>query len=310
MGNTKIFHDEILQFMEYLRSERQLSSHTCQAYQRDLRSFQVFSNHSGLTQLHQFQDVHIRHYLAQQRQRQLSNKSLQRWLSSVRSFFRYAFKQKWVDSNPCDAIQAPKAEKRLPKLLDIDEIQQLMQPEQTADILIRDKAMIELIYSCGLRLSELHQLTLSDIAFKQAQVRVLGKGNKERDLPIGRCALQALEKWLNVRSVWVTCDTITALFITQKGKALSHRSIQSRLSQFAKQASLPKHLHPHMLRHSFASHMLESSQDLRAIQELLGHADISSTQIYTHVDFQQLSRVYDDAHPRAQRSNVSRHDKK
>lgn len=301
MPDSLLFSHEVTEFIDYLTSEKQLSPHTCSAYQRDVRQLQRLCASAGIERLNDLQDVHIRHFLGQLRRQNLSNKSLQRWLSSARAFFRYGLRKKWLSSDPALAVQAPKADKKLPKLLDVDDIQQVAQPRGAEDgLTVRDRAMLELIYSCGLRLSELHQLNAEQLANTDGMINVIGKGNKERALPVGRYAINAINQWLQLRPELAATGE-PALFVSKQGNRLSHRSIQARLALLAKKAGLAKHLHPHMLRHSFASHMLESSQDLRAVQELLGHADISSTQIYTHLDFQQLAKVYDAAHPRAQR---------
>jgi integrase/recombinase XerC len=200
--------------------------------------------------------------------------------------------------NPALGISAPKRPQRLPKTLDVDMIKQLLEFEGDEPIDIRDRAMMELFYSSGLRLAELADLNVSDLDLNDALVTVTGKGNKTRTLPIGRIAITALRRWLTSRD---SLPPDQALFLGQRGKRLGHRAIQQRLRFRATQQGLPAHVHPHMLRHSFASHLLESSSDLRGVQELLGHANLSTTQVYTHLDFQHLAQVYDKAHPRATR---------
>ena len=215
-----------------------------------------------------------------------------------RSFYKFRSRE-GEHHNPAIGIQAPKSEKKLPKALDIDNTQQLLSLEGSDWLSIRDRAILELFYSSGLRLSELVDLNLNDIDLPQALITVTGKGNKTRTLPVGSFAIKAIESWINIR-----CDLNpdhSAVFLSKQGKRLSQRSVQLRLKKYSLQQGISQHVHPHMLRHSFASHMLESSGDLRAVQELLGHANISTTQIYTHLDFQHLAKVYDKAHPRANR---------
>lgn len=298
LTHTLPLSDEIAQFIEHLRSERQLSAHTYTNYQRDLHKFAEWMRDTGIRDLSHLDGQHIRSCLAKLHRRGLSPKSLQRWLSSLRSFFSFAIRNRWRSTNPALDIRAPKAPRVLPKTLDADQINQLLDIKGDDFQAIRDRAVLELFYSCGLRLSELTSLQVRDIDFGDASLRVTGKGSKTRQLPIGRMALSALKVWLKERYRHCESDQ-TALFITERGKPLSGRTIQTRLKQLAIQQGMPGNVHPHMLRHSFASHLLESSSDLRAVQELLGHANISTTQIYTHLDFQHLADVYDKAHPRA-----------
>ena len=251
---------------------------------------------------------HIRNFVVLQKHAKLSSKSIQRRLSAVRSFYRFLLKENVVKHNPANDIPAPKATKRLPKTLDVDEISQLLNHSEDALLEVRDKAMIELFYSSGLRLSELTGLNLIDIDLKDQTLRVTGKGNKTRVVPIGRHARDALKRWLKNRPNLAKSDE-TALFVSSRGTRIHVRSVQSRLKLWASKQTLNQSLHPHMLRHSFASHILESSGDLRAIQELLGHSDISTTQIYTHLDFQHLANVYDKTHPRAKKRRKAATDK-
>lgn len=237
--------------------------------------------------------------LSQLHEQGTSPKSLQRWLSAMRAFFDFCIDQHWIQNNPCQGLKAPKAAKRLPSTLDTDQMQQLLvRPLDDNPINIRDWAMAELLYSSGLRLSELIGIDLTDIDLSQQLVRVTGKGNKTRQLPVGRFAVAALKQWLDNRP-HIAAQHEPALFVSTRGSRISHRSVQVRLQKLADEHTLGQNLHPHMFRHSFASHLLESSGDLRAVQELLGHANISTTQIYTHLDFQHLASVYDAAHPRA-----------
>lgn len=293
------FRQELDTFLAWLARERQLSSHTCAAYARDLAKLQQFcaQRNLGLADL----DVHaVRQCLAQQHRAGLAGKSLRRWLSALRSFFAYGVRQRWLEADPAAGITAPKVEKKLPATLDVDEVSQLMNFGQDDKLSSRDLAMLELTYSSGLRLAELAGLDLTDLDLADATITVTGKGNKTRVLPVGRMAIKALKQWLRERPDLAAAGE-TALFVSQRGSRISHRRIQQLFGEYSLRQQLDKAVHPHMLRHSFASHMLESSSDLRAAQELLGHANISTTQIYTHLDFQHLAKVYDQAHPRAQK---------
>jgi integrase/recombinase XerC len=232
----------------------------------------------------------------------LGGKSIQRWLSSLRTFFNYCIKNQWINKNPVNGLTAPKSPKKLPKTLDVDQVNQLLSFTTANWIDFRDHAIIELLYSSGLRLAELSGLNLTELDLKECSVRVTGKGNKTRTLPVGRQAIEALKIWLQYRQNKVATES-TAMFLNIHGKRLSPRSIQDRLKKISIRQGMQGKIHPHMLRHSFASHMLESSGDLRAVQELLGHQNISTTQIYTHLDFQHLAKVYDKAHPRASKKS-------
>lgn len=282
-----------------LRAGRQLSAHSLEAAQRDLAQVMQFCHDQDIEGWSRLQPADVRQWLASLRRKNYAPASMARMLSSLRSFFRYLQRQGLVNNNPAQGIRAPRGEKRLPRTLDVDRAGQLLDqlPADTAPE-VRDWAMLELLYSSGLRLSELTGLDLPDLDLAAGQVRVLGKGGKQRDLPVGSKARAALQDWLAVRSQ-LAKDT-PALFVGERGARIHPSVVRQRLKQ-AGQLELGQHLHPHMLRHSFASHLLESSQDLRAVQELLGHANISTTQIYTHLDFQHLAQVYDRAHPRARR---------
>ena len=289
-------------FLDKLRYERQLSPHTLQAYQRDLQYLAEFLNSQSVTDLKQIDEHHIRRFIAWRHRQGIQSKSLQRQLAAVRSFFNFLLIQGRLAYNPAKGVQAPKLARKLPVTLDVDQTGQLLEIKADDPLAIRDKAILELFYSSGLRLSELVNLDLPDIDLRDAVVQVTGKGNKARRLPIGQKAIDALQNWLKRRKDFIQQDQ-SALFISQRGTRLSARAIQQRLRDWAIKQGIDIHVHPHMLRHSFASHMLESSGDLRAVQELLGHADISTTQIYTHLDFQHLARVYDAAHPRAKKKS-------
>lgn len=290
--------EAIAQFDRYLRTERRLSPHTCAAYGRDLKKLLAYSETEELSSPKDVMDFHIRQLMGQQRQAGLTSKSLQRLLSSFSSFFKFCLKQRWVKQNPCEHIHAPKADKKLPKALDVDQVSHVLSADTKAPLDLRDITMIELMYSSGLRLSELVGLNISDIDRSNQTIRVIGKGNKMRELPVGSMAWKALDLWLKNRS-GLAKENVDAVFVSQRGTRISQRSVQARFAKLGIQQDLNQRLHPHMLRHSFASHLLESSGDLRAVQELLGHANISTTQIYTHLDFQHLANVYDKAHPRA-----------
>ena len=283
-------------FLSHLEVVRHLSPHTISSYRRDLDSFFTFLKEKN-DSWEEVQDHHVRGFVAQERRRGLSARSIQRALSSIRSFFNYLLDEEVVETNPAANISSPKSAQLLPKALDTDLVKRLLDFKPQGDIEIRDKAMVELLYSSGLRLSELCGLNMDSISIKERSCRVVGKGNKTRDLPVGEKAIQSLRDWLLVREN-ISSDANKALFLNKNGKRISTRSVQLRLERLSKKRGLPM-VNPHMLRHSFASHILESSGDLRAVQEMLGHSDIGTTQIYTKLDFQHLSKVYDDAHPRA-----------
>jgi len=248
----------------------------------------------------------IRRCVAALHRQGLSGKSLQRWLSSIRSLYKFLCRFDRASNNPAVGIPAPKSAKRLPKTLNVDEINQLLTVRNNGSqaddnkLSVRDNTMMELMYACGLRLSELSGLNIPDIDWQQQIIQVTGKGQKQRRLPFGGKARDALDRWLKQRAM-LAKENEAALFVSNRGSRLSNSSIQKRLKKMAMEQGLETNIYPHMLRHSFASHILESSKDLRAVQELLGHANLSTTQIYTHLDFQHLAGVYDDAHPRARK---------
>ena len=261
-------------------------------------------NLAGDIPLAELQVHHIRRFAAQLHGQGLSGRSLARLLSAWRGFFNWLGRGDVVRANPCEGVRSPKSPKHLPNALSVDETARLLQPSDDGDavLLTRDTAMFELFYSSGLRLAELAALdcVALDSALNEGEVRVLGKRNKARLVPVGRKAREALAAWAALRDSLAGAEE-PALFVSRRGGRISHRMIQLRLAQLALQLGLPRHVHPHMLRHSFASHVLQSSGDLRAVQEMLGHASIASTQVYTHLDFQHLAKVYDAAHPRAKR---------
>jgi integrase/recombinase XerC len=288
-------------FFDHLRYEKRASKNTVTHYQRDLKHLTLFCQKKSCEHWSELQYPDIRNHIAGRHRQGLSGKSLQRELSAIRSFFNYLVKNNYLQINPARYLRAPKASKTLPKTLDVDQINGLLEMHAKSTLETRDLAIFEVFYSCGLRLSELTGLNIEDIDFSEQMVTIQhGKGHKSRLVPIGKKALSALKKWLPLR-LSLKNNNETALFLSQHGKRLSNRSVQSRLSQWCKKTHSPVHIHPHMLRHSFASHFLESSQNLRAVQELLGHSKISTTQIYTHLDFQHLLHVYDNTHPRAKK---------
>jgi len=290
-------------FYDYLQYEKQYSPHTLSAYQRDLKQFSQWLDQqkSGFEKdacLTKVNDLNIRAWIAELHRKGMGGKSLQRKLSTLRGFYHFLLREKLVNKNPAIDIRAPKSPRNLPSTLDVDSISRLLEIPTDSVLALRDCAILELFYSSGLRLSELASLNIDSIDLTESSLRVVGKANKMRILPIGKKAKEALEHWLKHRKA--NAGEL-ALFTSNRGKRLSHRSIQLRVKHWQQKQGLEQHLHPHKLRHSFASHILESSGDLRAVQELLGHADISTTQIYTHLDFQHLATVYDKAHPRARK---------
>lgn len=290
-------------YLDFLAGQRRVAAHTLNNYRRDLARLQSCLP-SVATDWSRVQGQDIRRCVAKLHGEGLSGRSLARLLSAWRGFFAWLGEAGRVNSNPCLGVRAPKSPRRLPKALSVDESAALLKPsEAEADVLqVRDTAMFELFYSSGLRLSELAALDLAaaqDI-LGEGEVRVCGKRNKERLVPVGGPARAALAQWVHCRE-GLAAGAENALFTSQRGTRLGVRAIQQRLAACARQKGLAQHVHPHMLRHSFASHLLQSSGDLRAVQEMLGHASIASTQIYTHLDFQHLASVYDRAHPRAKR---------
>ena len=288
----------VQQYLDYLAYNKRYSSHTIDAYRRDIQRLINTLEDLGHDAWADTQADTIRAAMITARKADLAPKSIQRILSSWRSFFTYLLQQRLVKLNPVEGIKAPKSPQKLPKSLDPDQISQVLNAPIASDdpMAMRDKSMVELTYSCGLRLAELASLNVFDIDMTDASLIVTGKGNKTRQLPIGRQAITAISSWLQQRSQ-LKCLDANALFINHRGQRMGVRGIQMRMAKMS--ASHGQHIHPHMLRHSFASHLLQSSGDLRAVQELLGHSNISTTQVYTHLDYQHLAKVYDQAHPRA-----------
>ena len=281
-----------------------LSKYTRDAYHRDLNYLETYCIKQNIQKWSELRSRQLRDFISSRHRKGISGRSLQRNLSSIRAFYRYLRRIGEVSANPTEGIITPKTARKLPKLLDADEACQLLEIEKNDVLAIRDKAILELIYSSGLRLAEVIYLDINDFDFIDRILTVTGKGKKTRNLPVGKYAIEAIEHWLKNRQSLVKNDNEKALFISNRGKRISPRSVQERIKKWAIKQGLSSHVHPHMLRHSFASHILESSGDLRAVQELLGHADISTTQVYTHLDFQHLAQVYDETHPRARKNQT------
>ena len=291
--------ERLADYLKHLGTERRLSPHTASNYARDLRALADFVERGNLD-WSRVDSQHIRVFAARAHAGGLSPRSVQRRLSAVRSFFNYLLRERVVTHNPAVDIRAPKAARRLPGTLDVDQINQLLDIPPEDPLAVRDKAIMELFYSSGLRLDELVGLDLAQLDLADRTVRVLGKGRKTRVVPVGRKAVEALRTWLRERVTLADTES-PAVFVGKNGERLMHRAVQRRIAYWARRKGLPSHVHPHLFRHSFATHLLESSKDLRGVQELLGHADISTTQVYTHLDFAHLARTYDASHPRAKR---------
>jgi len=286
----------IQDFLKQLQLEKNYSPHTCSAYSKDLAKFTNFYTGSwaGL------RSHHVRAYVAKLHGSGLAPKSIQRHLSSLRSFLDYLISKNALSANPAASVKGPKKGKQLPKTLDTDRAAQLFTTTPKTDLQIRDRAILELFYGSGVRLAELVALNIQDLDLAEGFATVVGKGNKARQVPMGSQCQKALKQWLDLRAEINPKDPVfTARSKKSVNKRISARNVQERLKLVGRELLHSDELHPHMLRHSFASHLLESSGDLRAIQEMLGHKDISTTQIYTHLDFQHLAKVYDKAHPRA-----------
>ncbi|MEM6512526.1 MAG: tyrosine recombinase XerC [Pseudomonadota bacterium] len=294
--------DWIDRFLHHLEYERRLSKHTRDNYRRDLLALQDFCARSGIDDWTHVDSGHIRSFSSACYRKGLNARSIQRRLSAVRSFFRYLLREKQVDNNPASSVSAPKGPKRLPGNLDADRMARLLDIPGDGPLVDRDRAMLELLYSSGLRLAELTDLDVHDVDLADATVRVTGKGNKDRVVPVGRAALSAIRAWHKARAALADVDE-PALFVSKRGSRISKRNVQARVEHWAKIQGIDTRVYPHLFRHSFASHVLESSQDLRGVQELLGHANIATTQVYTHLDFQHLAQIYDKTHPRARTKN-------
>lgn len=294
---------QLADFFTQLEIEKCVSIHTLTNYQRDLRQLTDFCTKQKFEHWAELQTNDIRQHVANRHRYGLSSASLQRELSAMRSFYNYLLANNLATLNPAKYVKAPKTIRKLPKTLDVDQISGLLDARADSVLEVRDVAMFELFYSSGLRLSELVDLNLSDLDLSDKTLRVQsGKGGKSRILPIGGKAILAIQTWLQHRVA--RSEIEKAVFLSKNGGRLCQRSVQIRLKQWCIKKGVPQHVHPHALRHSFASHLLQSSQDLRAVQELLGHANINTTQIYTHLDFQHLAEVYDNAHPRAKKREL------
>ncbi|AWK83051.1 TPA: tyrosine recombinase XerC [Photobacterium damselae] len=287
-------------FYEYLRSERELSLHTQQNYKRQLSTIAEQLVEMQVTSWQQLDAGWVRQIASKGMRSGLKASSLGMRLSALRSFLDFLVFQGDLKANPAKGVSAPKKARPLPKNLDVDEMDQLLSVEGDDPLSIRDRAMMELMYGAGLRLSELVGLNLKDIQLTKGDLRVIGKGDKERIVPFSGLAKEWVGNWLKVRATLAHSDE-PALFVSKRGMRISNRNVQKRMEEWGQKQAVSSHINPHKLRHSFATHMLESSGDLRAVQELLGHANLSTTQIYTHLDFQHLAKVYDEAHPRAKR---------
>jgi integrase/recombinase XerC len=286
-------------YLRYLEVERQYSPHTLSNYRRDLVAFADWMHNEALADIAKITTEDLRRFIAAEHRRGLSPRSLQRRLSALRGMLKFLFDRGEIAGNAARGLRAPKAGRKLPQTLDADEMTRLVEVPTDGPLGLRDRAMLELLYSSGLRLSELCGLRWDQLDLADGLVRVLGKGRKTRIVPVGRPAREALEQWQQSNSP----ASDAPVFPGRGGAPIGPRAVQLRLRQLAQQQGLWKRVYPHLLRHSFASHLLESSGDLRGVQELLGHADIATTQIYTHLDFQHLAKVYDAAHPRARRKS-------
>lgn len=305
MTPHEVLKSHIDSFMEHLGSERRLANNTLKNYCRDLNLLLEFCVENEIHDWKLLANHQIRQFVSDAHRKGISGKTQQRRLSTIRTFYNYLGREGLVRHNPALSVSAPKTRQRLPKTLDVDQISQLLNVKSSKWHPRRDLAIMELLYSSGLRLSELTNTNIMDIDWDDANIRVTGKGSKERLLPVGSQALKAITDWLHIRTQLPTKNQLIAdtdaMFISERGKRISQRNVQARIRHWTRTQNIPGNIHPHMFRHSFASHLLESSGDLRAVQELLGHADIATTQIYTHLDFQHLAEVYDKAHPRAHR---------
>ncbi|MDB6014807.1 MAG: recombinase XerC [Gammaproteobacteria bacterium] len=307
--------DWVARFRRYMNTERRLSAHTDSNYARDLAALVKYCDRNGLEDWTVLDNQHVRVFAAHSHAGGLSPRSVQRRLSAVRSFYEFLLRENQprrgdktvplsgVRRNPAHDVRAPKAAKRLPETLDPDQMARLLDikaDDRPGSFVLRDRAIMELLYSSGLRLAELVGLDMGDLDLAEGMVQVLGKGQKTRLVPVGSVAVKVLKEWLLQRAALAKPEE-KALFIGRGGRRLGPRAIQTRVAHWARRQGLSMHVYPHLFRHSFATHLLESSRELRGVQELLGHADISTTQVYTHLDFQHLARIYEASHPRARR---------
>lgn len=309
----------IERFRRYLAAERRCSPHTVAAYTRDLQTLVSYCDHTGLESWSAIDSGHLRSFAARLHASGLGPRSIQRQLSAVRSFYEFLQREAHalrrepggderhevarIRSNPGQDVRAPKVARRLPETLDADQMARLLEIPAGEPFATRDRAIMELLYSSGLRLAEIVGLDVGHLDMPDRTVHVLGKGSKARVVPVGRVALRAIEQWLIDRAALARPGE-AALFVGRLGRRLGRRAVELRVAYWARRQGLPAHVYPHLFRHSFASHLLESGAELRGVQELLGHADIATTQIYTHLDFQHLARIYDATHPRARRAKT------
>lgn len=296
---SELLTKPVEQFLLYLKSEKQLSLNTQINYRRQLYAIIQLATDVEVSCWQNVDSSAVRLFIGRSKRDGLNASSLSLRLSALRSFFNWMVNKKQLNANPAKGVLNPKQGRHLPKNINIDDINQLMDIKYNDPLSVRDKTMLELMYGSGLRLSELVGLNCKTLNLVDGEVRVMGKGSKERKLPLGRESIKWLRHWLSMRDFLSPQDD--ALFISKLGKRISPRNVEKRFAQWGIKQGLSAHIHPHKLRHSFATHMLEASGDLRAVQELLGHADLSTTQVYTHLDFSHLANVYDSAHPRAKR---------
>ncbi|EHH1100982.1 tyrosine recombinase XerC [Vibrio parahaemolyticus] len=289
-------------FYEFLRSEKGLSLHTQRNYKQQLETMAQHLAEMGLKDWSQVDAGWVRQLAGKGMREGMKASSLATRLSSLRSFFDFLILRGEMSANPAKGVSAPRKKRPLPKNLDVDEVNQLLEVNEDDPLAIRDRAMMELMYGAGLRLAELVSVDVRDVQLRSGELRVIGKGDKERKVPFSGMATEWVGKWLRVRGD-LAAPGEPALFVSKLGTRISHRSVQKRMAEWGQKQSVASHISPHKLRHSFATHMLESSNNLRAVQELLGHENISTTQIYTHLDFQHLAQAYDQAHPRARKKN-------
>lgn len=288
----------ITAFLDHARNEAGLSEATLDAYRRDLECFRQWCAKHDIGEISEIGQAEVRTFAAAEHRRGMDPRTIQRRLSALRRMYAYLLREKIADHNPAEGVRAPRVRRKLPRTLDVDQVLKLLEIPDESPLARRDRAILELFYASGLRLSELATLGWDDLDLDDGLVRVTGKGGKTRLVPVGKYARKALSVWRRdqVDIAGIECPHV---FISKRGGPMSVRAIQQRVAHWSKRQGLDQHVHPHLLRHSFASHLLESSGDLRAVQELLGHANLSTTQIYTHLDFQHLAEVYDKTHPRA-----------
>lgn len=293
--------DQITEFLNYIKRQKNYADNTYKSYEFDLHKLLSFAKKHEINSWRNVTNQHLRHLVVLEHQAGLEPHSLQRLLSAIRSFYNYLLQEGYVKHNPALGVVAPKSGRALPKVPDVDQMQFILNIKPDGDLEARDLAMLELLYASGLRLSELLSLNYDTINFADNSIRITGKGNKTRIVPVGSKAKQAVNNWLRCRNNFIKDDGEKALFISNGGKRLTPRAAERRIERWG-QKYANRHLHPHMMRHAFASHLLESCGNLRAVQELLGHSSISTTQVYTHLDFQYLADAYDKAHPRAKKN--------